>query len=285
MNRNNIIGVVLGAVILAASRLFGDGAGLMFNMIGILIILSGTLGATFLSYPFDDIKAAFQVARNTYKENPPTAENIVSLLLDVSIHSRLNGLLSLQKVESQMTVTFLRDALGMVVDNYEEEEIRQILSTEMFFFKQRRQNLERIFRHMSGLAPAFGISGSVVGLIGMLAGIGDTDVIMKTIPVALTSTLYGIILSNFLLSPVAESIYSKTRKELLMQKLVIDGVCAIATEQNSHRLKKKLESFLTPASRPSNQKSFEEIKEKYHLLQRKEKTGWKPSSASVAAAS
>jgi chemotaxis protein MotA len=285
MNRNNIIGVVISMVILTASLLFGDGAGLMFNLIGMLIILSGTLGATFLSYPFDDIKAAFQVARNTYRENPPSAENIVSTLLDVSIHSRLNGLLSLQKIESRMTVTFLRDALGMVVDNFEQEEIRQILSTEMFFFKQRRQNLERIFRHMAGLAPAFGISGSVVGLIGMLAGIGDADIIMKTIPIALTSTLYGIIISNFLLGPVAESIYSKTQKELLMQKLVIDGVCAIATEHNSHRLKKKLESFLIPASRPSNQKSFEEIKEKYHLLQPKKEADWKADAASVAAAS
>jgi chemotaxis protein MotA len=257
----------------------------MFNIVGVLIILSGTFGATFISYPFNDIRAAFQVARNTYNENPPAAEDIVNTLMDVSVRSRLKGILSIEKVEDQMTVTFLRDALGMAVDGYQACEIREVLSTEMFFFKQRRRNLERIFRHMGGLAPAFGISGSVVGLIGMLAGIGDTEIIVKTIPVALTSTLYGIILSNFVLLPIAESIHSKTQKELLMQKLVIDGVCAIATEENSHRLKKKLESFLVPASRPSNHRSFEEIKARYNLIRSPQNQNWKQGVEPVAAAS
>ena len=284
MNRNNLIVAGLCTTILAASLLLGDGAGLMFNVVGMLIILSGTFGATFISYPVDDIRAAFQVAKNTYQENPPAAEDIVNTLMDVSVRSRLNGILSIEKIENQMTVTFLRDALGMAVDGYQECEIREVLSTEMFFFKQRRRNLERIFRHMGGLAPAFGICGSVVGLIGMLAGIGDTAIIAKTIPIALTSTLYGIILSNFLLLPIAESIHSKTQKELLMQKLVIDGVCAIATEENSHRLKKKLESFLTPSSRPGNHKSFEEIKARYNLMRPVRDPDWQQSAEPIGAA-
>ena len=99
------------------------------------------------------------------------------------------------------------------------------------------------------LAPAFGVAGSVIGLIAMLSGIGDPDVIIKSIPVALTSTLYGIVLSNFFLIPMAENLHSKTQNELLTQKLITDGVIAIRYEQNPFRLIRKLESFLTPSAR------------------------------------
>lgn len=262
----NLIIVGVCGSIFAASFMLGDGAALMFNIVGILIVCSGTLGATFLSYPFSEIIAAFRVALNTYREKPPTPENIVNTLLYISIRTRREGVLSIEKVENQITMMFLRDALVMLVDGYKGHEIKDVLSTEMYFFKQRRQNLERIFHHMSRLAPAFGITGSVVGLIGMLVGIGDTNVILKTIPLALTSTLYGIVLSNFLLTPIAESIHFKTETELLMKKLVVDGVCAIERERNPFMLQKKLETFLVPSLRLQNQQSFKEIREKYRQL-------------------
>ena len=96
----------------------------------------------------------------------------------------------------------------------------------------------------------------------MLSGIGDPDVIVKSIPIALTSTLYGIVLSNFFLIPMAENLHSKTQNELLIQKLITDGVIAIRYEQNPYRLVKRLESFLTPAARHETQYSFKEIRDK-----------------------
>ncbi len=263
MNRRNLLGVGICLFIFMISLVISDGAALMLNLIGILVVTSGTFGATFLSYPFDDIKAAFQVAKNTYVESPPTPDCIVNVLLDVSVKSRHDGILSVEKMEDETSVSFLKDALSMMVDGFGEDELRDVLTTEMYFFRQRRQNLERIFRHMAGLAPAFGIAGSVIGLIGMLAGNGALDTIIKTIPIALTSTLYGVVLSNLILTPIAESIFSKTQRELLIQKLVLDGVSAISREHNSHKLQKKLESFLMPACRPDNQNSFREIKENY----------------------
>jgi chemotaxis protein MotA len=282
MNRKNHIGVGLCGLIFLTSLFMSDGAGLMLNLVAILVVLSGTCGATFLSYPFDDIRAAIRVARNTYATNPPTPDSIVNTLLDVSVRSRHDGILSLEKTEDEISDSFLRDALAMLVDGFRVEEICDVLTTEMYFFKQRRQNLERIFRHMAGLAPAFGITGSVIGLIGMLASVGDMNVIVRTIPIALTSTLYGIILTNFFLTPIAESIHSKTQRELLMQKMALDGVAAIAQEQNSHKLQKKLESFLMPASRPGNQKSFQEIKEKYRLIKEQEPSGKESRSRSIS---
>ena len=138
--------------------------------------------------------------------------------------------------------------------------IDDILHTEMFYFKQRRCQQERIFRHAARLAPAFGVAGSVIGLISMLGGIGDPDVILKSIPIALTSTLYGIVLSNFVLTPIAESIRAKTERELLLQKLVTDGVITIRLEPNPIRLATKLESFLTPSARYHENHSVDELR-------------------------
>ena len=90
---------------------------------------------------------------------------------------------------------------------------------------------------------------------------------MQNMAVALTSILYGIVLGNFILNPIAENINAKTGRELMMQKLVTDGVMAIQYEQNSHRLAKKLESFLTPAARQDSGHTFEEIRERMRKLQ------------------
>jgi chemotaxis protein MotA len=220
-----------------------------------------------MSYPWQSLKTAVKVGWSSYLVKPPTPEDVVGDMIRVSVRSRYDGILSLERFEKQVTVGFLKNALEMLVDGYRAEELRDILGTEMVFFGRRRQQQERVFRHMARLAPAFGVAGSVVGLMSMLFGIGDTAVILHTIPLALTSTLYGIVISNFFLTPVAESIHFKTMKELLIQKLVVEGVQAIQAEQNPHKLEKKLESFLTPAARDKRQRSLEEIRRRYAEIQ------------------
>jgi chemotaxis protein MotA len=259
--------VVLCAGIFAASFLTVDGASYFLNGLGLLIVISGTLGAALMSYPFESLRTAVRVAWSAYVVRPPTPDEIVRDMIKVSVHSRYDGILSLQRFEKQITGSFFKNALEMMVDGYHEQEIRDILTTEQAFFGQRRLQHERVFRHMARLAPAFGVAGSVIGLMSMLFGVGDTGVILRTIPLALTSTLYGIVISNFILTPAAESIHFKTMKELLIQKLVIDGVLAIMAEQNPHRLERKLKSFLTPAAREGEQRSLEEIRQRYAELQ------------------
>lgn len=136
----------------------------------------------------------------------------------------------------------------------------------MFHFKQRRVQIERIFRQGALFAPAFGVAGSVIGLINMLAGIADPDMIVQSIPVALTSPLYGIVLANTVFFPLAEAIHVKTQKELLIQILITDGVMVIRREPNPRRLALKLESFLTPSARAYENRSLKEIRERLRDL-------------------
>lgn len=259
-------GILFFSLLFFGSFVISDGAHMMVNLVGLIVVLAGTLGATLFSYPWQELRSSSIVALNSYRTPPPSEKKVVDALLDLSLRSRIDGLLALEEQEEHTSVLFLRRALSMLVDSYKLEDIRDALYTEVYFFQQRRIMHERVFRHMSRLAPAFGLTGSVIGLIGMLAGIGDTGVIIHTIPIALTSTLYGIVLANFFLTPVAENIYSKTQEEILIKKLIIEGVTLIASEYNTVRLQTKLESFITPAAREAQHKSFGEIKEHYLKL-------------------
>ena len=263
MKSKSLNGAAICALLFLTSFFLVEGGRHYLNLMGLLIVISGTLGSTFLSYPFDELKAAVLVARNTYTRRVATAETIVDTLMTLSLKSRRAGILALQNEEHKTDVSFLRDALGMMVDRFGRRELSEILTNEMLHFRHRRERHERVFRHMARLAPAFGVAGSVIGLVGMLTGIGDTGVIVRTIPLALTSTLYGVVLSNFVLTPVAESIHSKTQRELLMHKLVLDGCVAILEEQNSHKLERKLKSFLTPSVRSAEALQGDAIRRRY----------------------
>ena len=162
----------------------------------------------------------------------------------------------------ETSILFLRRALGFLVDGYPAKEIRDILNTEMYFFKLRREESERVLRTIADICPSFGLVGSVVGLIGMLSGIDDTSVIISTIPIALSSTLYGIVIANLFLLPFAANLTERTQNELLLQKMILEGVLAIANKSNPRILENRLKSFLTPSSRNAKLISVEKIREK-----------------------
>lgn len=263
MNRNNIIGVILSTIIFVGSFLLTGAAAAYWNAAAFLVVFSGLVTAMLLSYPYEHVKNAFKVARNSYRNGKPSSEEIVNTLLDLSVKSKVDGVLSLERAEAKSTCSFLKNGLALLVDNYKEEEIRETLGAEMSFFNLRRQQSERFFQTMARMAPAFGVAGSVIGLIGLLMGINDTAVILKNIPVAFISTLYGLVLSNLVFSPIAENINFNTRAELLNQKLVLEGIVAIGKEQNSYKLERKLTSFLTPSERAGKTETLRRITRKY----------------------
>jgi chemotaxis protein MotA len=129
----------------------------------------------------------------------------------------------------------------------------------------RREDSERVLRTIGDLFPSFGLVGSIVGLIGMLAGVGDTSVILATVPVALTSTLYGVIFANFFFIPFAANLRERTDHELLLQKIITDGIMAIESEVDPRILERKLKSFLTPSSREGRLVSLERIRARFNI--------------------
>ncbi len=273
MLRQNLIFGGVCTMIFIGCFFFGEGGTVVyFNIVSFLVVSSGTIGAAFLSFPYERIKNAYKVALNSYRKDVISSpDHIVNILLDISVRSRSNGILSLEKLEKTTQISFLKNGLGLLVDGYREDEIRSILHNEIYYFKIRRQHSERVFRTMALLAPGFGVAGSIIGLIGMLYGVGDTGVILKTIPVALTSTLYGIVFSYYILVPVAENIYSKTQQELHLQSIITDGIIEIGQEQNLYKLEKRLSSFLTPSARAGKEESLQELRKRYLVMKTERK--------------
>nr|WP_321257379.1 MotA/TolQ/ExbB proton channel family protein [uncultured Pseudodesulfovibrio sp.] len=263
MSRKNFIGVGLSLVIFVCSFMLTGAAGAYFNLAAFLVVMSGLTAAMLISYPVLHVKNAFNVAKNIYSTKSVSAESIVNTLLDLSVKSKVDGILSLERSKAKDISSFMKNGLILLVDNYKEDEIRECLNAEMSFFNLRRQQSERFFQTLARMAPAFGVAGSVIGLIGLLMGINDTAVILKNIPVAFISTLYGLILSNLVFSPIAENINFSTRAELLNQKLVLEGIIAISKEQNSYKLERKLASFLSPSEREGKTETLRKITRKY----------------------
>ena len=265
MKNKYLIGLLLSCSLFILGFLIHGNIALYFNLSGLLIVCGGTLTASLISFKYEQLVIVTKVLTSAYKRPIKKETEIINILIDLSIRSRAEGILSLQSQENEATILFLRRALGCLVDGYHIEQIRDILNTEMYFFKLRRENSERILRAIADYFPAFGIIGSVVGLITMIGGIGDTSIILKAIPIALTSTLYGLIFANFFFLPFASVIKERTNRELLMQKIILEGIIAINSEMNSVILKTKLESFLTPSDRKETLVPHAKIRERFNI--------------------
>lgn len=270
MKNKNLIGLILFAAIFIAGFTLHGNLSLYFNISGLFIVCGGTVCASLISFRLEQMHIVTKVLQAAYKKPIKKETEIINILIDLSIRSRMEGVLSLQNQENETTILFLRRALGCLIDGYSIDQIRDILNTEMYFFKLRREDSERVVRAIADYFPAFGIMGSVVGLITMLGGIGDTSVILKSIPIALTSTLYGLLFANFFFLPFAATIKERTNQELLLQKIILEGVIAINSEMNPVILKTKLESFLTPSERATELVSYSKIKERFNIAKQKE---------------
>jgi chemotaxis protein MotA len=263
--RRNLIGLIGCVVLFCLGFVMHGNVGLYFNLAALSIVLGGTFGATLVCFQIKRLGIVYKVLKTSCGSRVKEPDEIVEILVDLSVKSRLKGLLSLEEDEETTSVTFLRRALGFLVDGYEKDEIRDFLHTEMFHFKIRREESERVLRTMAEIAPAFGLVGSVVGLISLLAGVVDASAVLTTVPIALTSTLYGVLLANFFFLPFAASIRERTDQELLLQRIITDGVLAIESEVNPRVLEMKLKSFLTPSSRTGRLVSLERIREKFNI--------------------
>ncbi len=265
MKNKTRIGLILGSLLFVIGFVINGNLILYLNISGILIVVGGVVVASLMSFKFEQLRIVSKVISSAYKKPTIKETEIIDILIDLSIRSRIDGILSLQQKESETTILFLRRALGCLVDGYRIEQIRDILNTEMYFFKLRREDSERVLRTIADFCPAFGLIGSVVGLIAMLGGVGDTSVILKSIPIALTSTLYGLVFANFFFLPFAATIKERTNHELLLQKIIMEGVIAIDSEINPVILKIKLESFLTPSEREPEYISYSKLKERFGI--------------------
>lgn len=260
-SRKNIFGLFLFLAVFCSGFFISGNIGLYLNLSGFIIVIGGITTSLLIGYRTEKILILIKVLFASYSQPTLSPPKIVKILVDLSVKNKFNGILSLQKEEKETTIFFLRQAIGLMVDDYRPDRIKEFLNAEMFFFKKRREETIMLLQSMADIAPSFGLVGSVVGLIGMVAGVGDSATLVSTIPIALTSTLYGIILANMFFYPFAANIRERTSQELLLQFIITEGIVAIAGNIHPKLLDKKLKSYLTPSAREEETISLAQIKE------------------------
>jgi chemotaxis protein MotA len=259
VNRRTLIGVSVSFFLFLSSFLFTGQTGVYFNITALLVVVSGTAGACLLSSGSGGLQEAFLQARQAYSEPQVSSKLLIAQFLRLSLKLKKNGFLRKEDKE-ELDFLPLLGGLELIEDNYSDEEIKDILGAEMHFLAIRREGCERVFRNMAAFAPSFGVAGSVIGLVGLLVGIGETDLILKNIPVALVSTLYGVVLANFFLTPMAEKIRKQTESEMTLRQIVLEGVLALTRETEFFKVQRRLNSLVCPEDRLDDEQLVRRIR-------------------------
>ncbi|WP_028573953.1 motility protein A [Desulfonatronovibrio hydrogenovorans] len=257
INKTITAGLICFMLFVSAFFLSGQ-SGIYFNATAFLVVVSGTLGAALMSYGPLAMKRAVLFASSSYREEPGRQKRLVDTLMSLGHLHRRHGVVSPASVQEIFPAA--SRGLEMIKDGYNEKEIREIMASEARANFQARQDLERVFRSMAVYSPSFGVAGSVIGLVGLLMGMDETSLILKSIPITLVSTLYGIVLANFLFLPVAEKIRQEAEKETREREMILCAMVGMTRGADFLRLQRMLNAMVSdPDSRVEDLGAFRRI--------------------------
>ena len=252
MNKSTLLGIVLGIGLVAgAIYLETDDWRIFYNLAGILIVVGGTAAASFLSYPFSDVMGVFRSFYVVLRKEPPRVEDYSQQIMNLVIKARKGGKLALEKEVGGIKNLFLADGIQMLADGYSMREIDEILKERVYFRAERERKEADILTTMSKYSPAFGMIGTLIGLIILLSNmtIESMDNIGSGMSVALITTFYGVILANLIFKPIAVKLYTRTEEEVLLMEMIIDSIKMISEGWHPAKVQDYMNSFIKPAKR------------------------------------
>ncbi len=250
MDLGLIIGQAAGFALLIFAIAIG-GAGFLpyINIPSVFIVIGGTLATMMMAEGvggFQRLIQLWQVAVRVSSDNPG---QIIDSLVTFSEKARREGLLALEDDMDSVDDVFLRKGMQLVVDGTDPELVRKVMQTELDSINQRHNAGKGVFDNMGSLAPAFGMIGTLVGLIAMLSNLSDPDAIGAGMSAALITTLYGSVMANAVFIPTANKLGNLHEQEVLIKEIMIEGTISIQSGDNPGIVKEKLMSFLSPQVR------------------------------------
>lgn len=252
MDLGIIAGIAAGITLILTGIAVNSGSVAAFwDWAAILIVVGGTFASAFVHFRTSQMFGAVKVLGVALFRKKPTPQQTIRLLVDLAQKARREGLLALDEEAEELDDYFLRKGLRLVVDGADPETVRQILDIEITFLEERHQSGQQIFDHLGAVAPAFGMVGTVIGLIIMLGNLDNPESIGPAMAVALITTFYGVVLANLIFLPIAGKLRVISDEEVLMREVMIEGILSIQAGENPYIVEQKLESFLAPDQRPS----------------------------------
>ncbi|RMD92111.1 MAG: motility protein A [Calditrichaeota bacterium] len=254
MDIATIIGFVLaiGAVVLSISA---NGPLTAFWDVGsVFIVVGGTLAATLINYSLNEVLGLFGVLKKTLFFKAPSPGETIKQLVYFAEMARREGILFLEKEMENVQDPFLRQGLQLAVDGTEPDLMRNILSTEIAYLRERHNTGAGIFDTMGAFAPAFGMIGTLIGLVLMLGSMEDPSTIGPAMAVALITTFYGAVLANIFFLPIAGKLKLRSSQEVLIRELMMEGILSMQSGDNPRVVEQKLISFIAPKLRATAKK-------------------------------
>ena len=252
MDIATIIGLGTGfGLILLAMALGGSGLGIYIDLNSFLMVIGGSFAAMMISTPLSRVLGISKIMNHVFKIPNYELEKTISTLVNFSERARREGLLALEDDIEDVSDEFLKDGIQMVVDGTDPEIIKAILFSDLEQLEARHGVGIKFFSDWGSLAPAFGMIGTLAGLIAMLANLDDPDAIGSGMALALITTMYGSIFANMVLIPFKNKLTDRDQEERLTREIMIEGILSIQAGDNPNILKYKLVSFLDPVKRKS----------------------------------
>jgi len=247
MDKASIIGIISGAIIVLLFSLGGSSAKTFINPTSFLIVIGGTLASTFLSFKMADIKSAVKAIPHVFKDDEEDPNTIIKACLHLSKISRKDGM---NKLKPFRSASFLIEkAINLMSESPKKDRFESSMRIEIEALKIRHYRIQNVFRKMGTYAPAFGMLGTVIGLIKMLSRLNDPTTIGPAMAVALITTLYGSILSTMLFLPIANKLQERTANEVLNIEILTEAGLAIIDEHHPIMIYDKVTAFISPEKR------------------------------------
>ncbi|MBS4539852.1 MotA/TolQ/ExbB proton channel family protein [Clostridium sp. D2Q-11] len=227
------------------------------DVASILIVMGGTIASTLVSFPLSKVIASINVAKHAFTDKKINGSEIIGEIINLANVARKEGLLALEDAAENLTDNFLKKGILLIVDGTDPELVRNILETELVFIEERHEEGQKIFQTMANFSPAFGMIGTLIGLINMLQQLDDPTTVGPNMAVALITTFYGTVLANLVFQPIANKLKGRSRSELIVKEMIVEGLLSIQSGENPRIIEEKLSTFIPPGMREKSDESPE----------------------------
>ncbi len=247
MDIGTIIGMVGAVAFVVLGIVWGGQVANIENfwdMSSVLIVFGGTICASIASYPLKSMIGITKVIAKAFKSQQSDLNDDIDLIIKIANVARREGLLSLENQIAEMDNPFLKKGIMLIVDGSDPELIKNIMQTELVFISERHSTAHAMLDQMGAFAPAFGMIGTLIGLINMLKQLDDPDALGPGMAVALVTTFYGSFLSNVVFTPLSKKLAAYSSHEYLQKELLLEGMLSIQDGENPRIIKDKLTAFI-----------------------------------------
>lgn len=253
MDPMTIVGLVLALIATFAAMIMAgmDPVGIFFGDPGsIMLVFIGSVGATAASATLPDVQNGIKALVKAFTSGaPPDASGAIETLVSFADVARREGLLALERPLADVEDEFLKNGLMLAVDGMDPEELRETVELEVEQMRVRHAQGAAFWQNAAGFAPAFGVAGTVIGLIDMLANLSDPSALGPALAVAFSTTLWGVFLANYLFAPVSNKLKRSSAIEVAYRELLVEGILAIQGGANPRSMAGKLSAYLPPSER------------------------------------